>query len=144
MIRPLTRSDEQLFMELSAEFYSSSAVVHPIPEENHRSTFLHMLQDDRYSRCYFMEHEGKTAGFCLISLTYSREAGGMAIWLEELYIRPDFRNLGLGGEFMDYIMSEYSYAKRFRLEMTVGNPAEHLYIRKGFEPFPYQQFVMDK
>lgn len=144
MIRPLTNADEQLFMEMSREFYTSSAVCHPIPDEHHRLAFDHMMADDRYSRCYIAEQDGKAAGFMLISLTYSREAGGMAIWLEELYIRPEFRNSGLGGRFLDYIMTNYKDAKRFRLEMTHGNPAEHLYKRKGFKPFEYEQLVLDK
>ena len=144
MIRPLTNTDKELFIEMSTEFYTSSAVCHSIPAEHHTLAFDHMMEDDRYSRCYIAEHNGKEAGYMLISLTYSREAGGMAIWLEELYIRPEFRNMGIGGEFMDYIMTEYKDAKRFRLEMTHGNPAEHLYKRKGFEPFEYEQLVLDR
>lgn len=144
MIRPITKDDHQLFIDMSTEFYTSSAVCHSIPPEHHERAFWHMMEDDRYSRCYIAEHNGKAAGFMLISLTYSREAGGMAVWLEELYIRPEYRNAGLGGEFMDYILNEYKDAKRFRLEITSGNPAVHLYKRKGFEPFGYEQFILDR
>lgn len=144
MIRPLSENDYQLFIDMSTEFYNSSGVSHSIPKRHHHDAFCHMMEDDRYSHCYIYEHEGKAAGYMLLSLTYSREAGGMAVWLEELYIRPEYRSMGIGGELMDYLTAKYGDAKRFRLEITHGNPAEHLYSRKGFEPFGYAQMVLDK
>jgi hypothetical protein len=51
---------------------------------------------------------------------------------------------GLGGRILDLILAATPDAKRFRLELTTGNPAEHLYTRKGFERFPYEQMVYDR
>lgn len=144
MIRPLTQADKQLFIDMSCEFYSSSAVEHTIPENHHLLAFDHMMADNRYARCYISEQDGKPTGYMLISLTYSHEAGGMVVWLEELYIRPKYQSRGIGGEFIDYIMSNFKDAKRFRLEITHGNPAAHLYERKGFVPLPYEQMVCDR
>ena len=143
-IRPITPNDRNTFITLSTEFFNSTAVTHPIPPEYHVRAFEHMMADDRYSRCYFAETEGNIAGYVLISLTYSREAGGMAVWIEELYIRPEYRGIGLGGKIIDYILASHPDAKRFRLEITADNPAEHLYIRKGFERFHYEQFTLDR
>ncbi len=143
-IRPMTPDDRDTFKALSTEFYNSKAVSHPIPEEYHDRAFDHMMEDDRYSRCYFAEEQGTVIGYALLSLTYSREAGGMAVWIEELYIRPEYQGAGLGGRILDLILAAYPDAKRFRLELTTGNPAEHLYTRKGFERFPYEQMVYDR
>ena len=143
-IRPITPDDRDTFTALSAEFYNSTAVSHSVPPEYHARAFDHMMADDRYSRCYFAEEKGNIAGYALLSLTYSREAGGMAVWIEELYIRPEYRGMGLGGKIMDFVFDAYPQARRFRLEMTDGNPAEHLYTRKGFERFPYNQLVLDR
>lgn len=143
MIRPLTITDRELFLTLSREFFSSDAVSHPIPEEYHTLAFEHLMESDNYAHCFIIEAGGKPAGYALTAVTYSREAGGMAVWIEELYIRPEFRGAGLGTKLMEFLAANYKDAKRFRLELTNGNPAEHLYKREGFSPFPYKQMVRE-
>lgn len=44
-------------------------------------------QKSPYVAAYIAEHQGAPAGYGLVSLTYSNEAGGLVVWLEELYIR---------------------------------------------------------
>jgi diamine N-acetyltransferase len=42
------------------------------------------------------EMDGETAGFALFFTTYSTFAGKPGLFLEDLYIRPNFREKGLG------------------------------------------------
>ena len=39
MIRPMTSEDERLYLELAHQFYSSEAVLHPLPEEIYHKNF---------------------------------------------------------------------------------------------------------
>ena len=36
--------------------------------------------------------EGEIVGYLLTAKTYSREAGGLVLWLEEMYMRPAYRS----------------------------------------------------
>lgn len=78
-------------------------------------------------------------------LTYSGEAGGLVVWLEELYIRESYRGAGLGGEFLQYMERQFPQAARFRLEAEADNAgAMRLYTRNGYEILPYIQMIKEK
>ena len=49
MIRKLTPCDREIFLSLSREFYTSDAVLHPIPEDYHTAAFEEMMRSDVYA-----------------------------------------------------------------------------------------------
>ena len=66
------------------------------------------------------------------------------VWLEELYIRAEFRSRGLGSEFFRQVTEENRDARRFRLEVEPENVrAIALYRRLGYENLPYVQMIRD-
>ncbi len=145
MVRRLTLEDRELYKELAWEFYHSPAVLHPVPEENISKTFDELMRSDEYAECYIIESEGSTAGFALIAKTFSQEAGGMVCWIEEIFIRPEFRGRGIGSEFFSEfagLMPEGT--RRLRLEIEPDNEkAAALYKRLGFTFLPYVQMVKE-
>lgn len=145
MIRELRKDDKEVFISMAQEFYCSKAVLHNIPIENIINTFDEIISGSPYVKAYLIEEQGETAGYGLISLTYSNEAGGLVIWIEELHIVKDYRGLGLGGKFMDFIEAEFSAdAKRFRLEVSRTNKSvQNLYADKGYTTLEYLQMVYD-
>ena len=92
-----------------------------------------------------MEKDGQPAGYALLSLTYSNEAGGLCVLLEEIYVREDFRGCGLGKEFFSWTENRYPQARRFRLEVTASNArAAALYTRLGYKKLDYVQMIKDR
>ena len=85
------------------------------------------------------------AGYALLAKTFSHEAGGLVIWIEEIYTVPAFRGKGLGREFFAFLDREYgSTAKRLRLETEPSNKrAEALYRSLGFDTLEYRQFYKE-
>ena len=80
-----------------------------------------------------------------MAITFSQEAGGKTVWLEELYIKPEFRNFGLGSEFFTFLAETEKDCKRFRLEVEDYNKkAIELYKRKGFSFLPYSQMIKEQ
>ena len=78
MIRKLTAKDKNIFMELTGEFYSSAAVMHPIPEKNRSAMFDELMRSNVYAECFMLECEdGTPAGYVLTAKTFSQEAGGL-------------------------------------------------------------------
>ena len=145
MIRKLTENDRDLYIRMAEEFYSSDAVLHPIPRAYIERTANEALCSDAYAEIYLLECEGEPAGYGLTARTFSQEAGGSVLWIEELYIREQFRSRGLGREFFSYIEEKNKdRTARIRLEVEEENTrAASLYERLGYEKLDYKQMVKD-
>lgn len=144
-IRDVTAEDRDLYMTLSEGFYSGEATLHSANLEFTRRTFDECAKGSPYAKAVLLEQDGKTAGFAQFSFTWSNESGGLVVWLEELYVLPEFRGLRLGTQFMDWMMSEYKDASRIRLEICHCNGgAKRLYERYGFVVLNYEQMISDK
>lgn len=141
MIRKIKRSDKEIFIKMSEDFYASDVVFRNIPEKFHFDAFDELMRSNEYAECYIFEHEEQVAGYALLAKTYSREAGGKTVWIEELYVLPQYRGNGIGTKFFDYLFKNIP-ALRYRLEVEPENErAVKLYKEKGFYYLPYQQMI---
>lgn len=77
MIRPVTSADRAVLRELLAEFYDTDAVLHPLPASYHDAALDELFRSDSLQRACLLEQDGETAGYGLLSLKYSHEAGGL-------------------------------------------------------------------
>lgn len=141
MIKEVTEKDRENYIYLMKEFYDSDGVLHKIPAENFDRTFDEIVNSDRYANGYLFEFNGKAVGYALTAKTYSNEAGGMVIWIEEIYVQPEYRSKGLGKEFFAYIDSKIDEnVKKIRLEVRLDNKrAIKLYENLGFRKSKYMQ-----
>ncbi len=146
MIRPITKDDFIDYMAMATEFYHSDAVLHPIPESHIEQTFKEVTTLSLYTEGYLFEYHGKAAGYSLLAKTYSQEAGGMVLWIEELYVRPEYRNKGLGSAFFGFLENKAkNQVVRIRLEVDEDNEkAMALYERMGYRPLHYRQMYKGK
>ena len=141
--RAIEQKDKELFFTLSEEFYNSPAVLSPIKKEFHENTFNELMRSRDYLECYIIEFDGKTAGFGLLNIAYCHEAGGKIVWIEELYIRQEFRGHGVGTEFFSFVEKNHP-AKRYRLEVEKENErAVKLYKKLGYDFLEYDQMIRD-
>lgn len=144
MFRRITENDWEIYRAYVDAFYHTDAVNAPVPTENYRVTFDEMLRCDTYVKGYIFEYEGIPCGYALLSKTFSQEAGGITILVEELYIEPAYRGKGLATEFFNWLKAQPDIM-RLRLEVEDYNKgAMRLYERMGFELLPYLQMVIDK
>lgn len=135
--------DKRAFLEMSREFYSSDAVLHAVDPSFHEKAFAELLRSGTYLTCFVFECDDRVAGYALLSKMFSREAGGMVVWIEEIYVRSAFRGRGVGGAFFAWLRANVP-AIRYRLEVEPSNErAQSLYRRLGFSELPYVQMVLD-
>lgn len=139
MIRKFVPEDREDYIRFSTEFYNSSAVDKPVPKEHFEQGFDEMMRSDVYVQGYMLVCDGNNVGYCVTMKTYSVEAGGITIWIDELFVLEEYRSKGLGRELFKYIKENGDKKlRRIRLEVELENGrAISLYKKMGFEPAPY-------
>ena len=145
MIRDIRPEDREAFLSMVRQFYLSDAVEHQVDETNFVTTFDAAMNLSPYIRILILEEKGVPVGYAQLSFTYSNEAGGMAILIEELYISRTLRGRGMGRRFFAFLEQEYPTVKRFRLEVQKDNVrAIRLYKELGYQSLRYKQMIKDK
>lgn len=146
MIRKINLYDKSDFIKMCFDFYNTDGVDHVIPISNMEKTFDLLIEDSDFAKAYVYEKNNKPAGYILLALTYSNEAGGTVVWLDEIYVKPEFRSQGIGSELIDFVIDKYkNKVARFRLEITDSNiGAKKLYLSKGFKDLSYRQMEILK
>jgi len=73
----------------------------------------------------------------MVAKSFSTEYGCPCIWIEELYLKPEYCYQGCGSAFLRFIKEKYPEAI-VRLEVEAENRrAVHVYRKNGFEEMPY-------
>lgn len=81
------------------------------------------------------DQPGTVAGLAFCSWNFSTWAAQPGIWLDDLFIRPEYRRHGLGGELLAALRSRTT--GRVEWEMQDGNEkAAAFYARLGAEAVP--------
>ena len=143
MIRKIVPDDKAEYIKMAKDFYNSPAVLSPVPESHFEVTFEEIMIRSEYAEAFIFEYNNEIAGYGLIAKTFSQEAGGIVVWIEEIYVKAEFRNQGLGSEFIEYVKTNIS-ARRYRLETEPDNiKAQNLYKRHGFKHLEYINYSLD-
>ena len=144
--RDLTPEDRDLVVPMVQAFYRSDAVDHPVDAAILERSFQDAASPaEPLLRGLLIQWEGRPAGYMYLTQCYSAEVGGRCVFLEEIYLEPEYRRRGLGAQIMAWLEQEYPAARRFRLEVTQANQgAISLYQRAGYTFLRYDQMVLDK
>lgn len=142
-IRDFTVTEKEDYLRMARDFYSGDASLFDISLKNFEDTFSMAMEGSPYLRLLAVCHDGAIAGYILLALYWSCEGGGMCVSIEEIYIKDQFRGLGLGGKAIECLLKQYEgKAKRFRLEVCPKNlRVKKLYEKCGFEVLDYIQMI---
>lgn len=144
-IRKIRQNDKDIYVRMAKEFYASDAVLLHIGEENILNTFDELMRSDTYAECHIFEFDENIAGYSLLAKTFSQEAGGRVVWIDELYVMPEYRSRGIGRTYFEYLFKNDPGVRRFRLEVEADNErAIKLYSSLGFTQLGYGQMIIDR
>jgi GNAT superfamily N-acetyltransferase len=133
MIRPAQPADvpaiHQLVQDLAS--YEKSLPEVAATEDDLRRA---LLADPPAVFAHVAEQGGQVAGFALWFLSFSTWEGRHGIYLEDLYVRPDVRRLGLGRALLAELARICVARGYARLEWSVldwNSPARAFYASLG-------------
>lgn len=135
VIRPTTPDDVPAVVELVHEL----AAYEKAPHECHLTTEqLHaaLFAEQPALFGHVAEVDGQVVGFTLWFLNFSTWRGVHGIYLEDLYVRPEFRGKGIGEALLAELAAECVRRGYARLEWWVldWNPATKFYRALGAVP----------
>jgi len=135
--RAMRKEDKPCLMEMMRVFYASPAVLSNGSEEIFSNDIDNCVNDNPYVEGYVIEDETGIQGYTMVAKSFSTEFGKACIWIEDLYVKEQYRGLGLGKRLMDFITTKYTDCI-FRLEAEEENErAIRLYKKCGFSVLPY-------
>lgn len=138
-IRSMQPEDRQAVMEMMKVFYASPAVLSNGSADIFSNDIDACTGDSPYAEGYIIETGTEIAGYAMLAKSYSTEFGKMCIWIEDLYLKKNYRGQGIGKLFFDFITSKYTGCI-FRLEVEEENTrAIRLYQKCGFDVLPYME-----
>lgn len=136
-IRPMETKDKADVLAMMRVFYASPAVQSNGSEEIFKADFDHCVSDSPYLEGYIFQDGDTLQGYAMVAKSFSTEFGKPCIWVEDLYLKEDFRSLGIGSLFLNYISDKYPGCI-FRLEVEAENTrAVHVYEKCGYQVLPY-------
>ncbi len=141
----MCEEDRGEVFEMMKIFYNSPAVYVKSPEEILMKDIDDCIGDMPLLEGFVFEDEsGNIAGYAMTALCYTTEYARVAVWLEDLYVKPEFRGSGIGTQFFSYLDTRYEGKPvRFKLEVERENDSAYeTYRYCGYEELPY--IVMSK
>lgn len=117
-IRPAAASDAALIFALVCELAQFEHLSHEVAA-NVAMLAQALFCDNPRVFCEIAEYGGEPAGFILWFYTFSSFAGRHGIWIEDIYVRENFRGKGIGTALLRQIARRCTEEKLGRLEWSV-------------------------
>ena len=138
-IRLLEEKDRQPVLAMMRTFYASEAVLTNGSEEIFQADIDNCVSDSPYLEGYIFEESGQILGYAMVAKSFSTEFGKPCIWIEDIYLKEEYRGRGIGSRFFRFIQEQYPRCL-LRLEAEAENQrAIHVYKKCGFDVLPYME-----
>lgn len=104
-----------------------------------------LIEEPRRGALLIAHADGRAVGVAWLSFTWTLEHGGLAAWLEELYVEPEQRSHGVGRALLHAAIAHVKAAggAAVDLEVVEGHErAARLYQREGFQAHKRSRWVL--
>lgn len=141
-MRSATLTDLNLLLDLMTEFYREAG--YELDREHAGNAFTSVISDSRLGRIWIIERDGEAAGYLVMTFKFAMEYGGLSACLDDLYVRPAFRNGGLSSKALEdaFAACKDLGVRSISVEVAFDNgPAQKVYRRAGFQPLDDRQLL---
>src|SRR5215510_6492259 len=142
--KPATSDDIEALIVMMRELYAHDGLA-PFDEAGARRALLGVLGDDALGRVFLILLANEIAGYAVLTFSYSLEFHGRDAFVDELYLRDEYRGQGIGKRALRFL-TEVCAAEgvnALHLEVERANTsAQSVYRRFGFED--HDRYLMTK
>ena len=132
-LRLATESDADLLLELMREYYAFDG--HAFHPAHAGEALLGLLRDRSLGRVWLIQVGEGAAGYAVLTLGYSLEVLGRDAFLDEFFLRENYRGQGLGRKVLAHVedAARLLGVRALHLEAVRSNEAAQQFYRKlGF------------
>ena len=138
LIEKMTGDHYEEVLKMMRIFYDSPAVLHTSSDNVLRNDIDACIGDCPYLDGYVFVEDGVIAGYSMVSKSFTTEYGGICAWIEDLYVKEEFRRRGISKEFFEELSGMYPDIVRFKLEVEPENErAIETYKKCGYDKLHY-------
>jgi ribosomal protein S18 acetylase RimI-like enzyme len=135
--------DLDILLELVQEFHQIEHL--PFDEKLDRDVLDQFFRNESFGQAWLMQQETDVIGYIILTLGFSLEFRGRDAFIDELYVRPEYRNQGIGTKTLAFV--EIALAslgvRAIHLEVDFENPnAQRLYRKTGYQG--HNRFLLTK
>mgnify|MGYP003289366269 CR=1 FL=1 len=143
MIRKMRLQDKEEVVEMMRGFYTSPAVHTNGSEEIYLADVENCINDCPYLEGFVFEEKGNIQGYGMIAKSFSTEFGKPCIWIEDLFIKEEYRKKGISRDFFEMLKNRYPN-HLLRIEAEEENErAVSVYKKAGFQILPYLELYKE-
>lgn len=114
-------------------------------ETLNRNLLEHFLTDPALGQAWLIQQDDEAIGYFILTLGYSLEYEGRDAFLDELYLRPQYRKQGIGTQTLAFAEEACRALGVHVLHLEVdfdNSNAQHLYHTVGYQK--HDRFLMSK
>lgn len=138
ILRPAEPSDAPALFQLIQALAEYEQLSHAVTGSVERLT-QHLFGERRYAEAILAESRGQAVGFALFFYNYSTFLTKPGIYLEDLFVLPEYRRQGIGQALLTYLAKRAISEDCGRLEWSVldwNQPAIDFYQKMGATVLP--------
>lgn len=136
IFRKFNQDDFQQLAAMVLGLYTKDATRNShMTVEKVKQTTEKMSSANSSGQIFIFEHDSQTIGYSIVNRFWSNEFSGEISYIDELFVKPNFRNLGISTQFFEFLENEHgNNAVAFMLETVHTNEkAIKFYQKIGFK-----------
>ena len=139
-----TYDDVDTLIVMMRDLYAHDGLA-LLDEATARRALLGVIGDDTLGRAFMILLANEVAGYAVLTFGYSLEFHGRDAFVDEIYLRAEYRGLGIGKRALQFLTEVCAAegVKALHLEVERGNTsAQTVYRKFGFQD--HDRYLMTK
>ena len=127
-------ADWEILLQLVKEFHQLEDVN--LSEQKRVTALTMLVENAELGGIWLISYNNQIVGYIALCIGYSIEFSGQDAFIDEFYLRSDYRGKGLGKQALDQIkiLAKQRGLQALHLEVDRSNSrAQRLYANAGFE-----------
>ncbi len=129
-----TYTDSEEILQLMKDFYSIDS--YPFDRNRNQKNLQKLIDNTQFGRLWMIYVDDIVVGYICATFGFSFEYGGQDAFIDEFFIKSDYRNQGIGRKAMEFVEQELTKLgiEAVHLEVERHNEkGNRLYTKQGYQ-----------